>query len=109
MIGDQEPSLELVMPFVTVASMGGPHDDDSYAAGWQMGQLDAHLSVAGFHMMQPYPLVISHANLPQAELIAMKHGFTMRDAKMDDDMPEVVREEWMTMLFEREVDDGLND
>lgn len=39
-----EPAeYDLVMPFVTVTSAGGPHDDDAYVAGFEMGALDACL------------------------------------------------------------------
>ena len=40
---DDETSYGLLMPFVTVVSKGGPHEDESYAAGWEMGVLDARL------------------------------------------------------------------
>lgn len=69
----EEPHYELVMPFVTVVSNGGPHDDDSYSAGWEMGALDFHLS-----LRQPVvTTVILTANTPQAELISMKHGYAI--------------------------------
>src|SRR5688572_15583154 len=32
------------MPFVSVASNGGPHDDDSFVAGFEMGALHALLT-----------------------------------------------------------------
>lgn len=41
--GTEPDEYGLVMPFVSTASQGGPHDDDSYVAGYEMGQLDAFL------------------------------------------------------------------
>lgn len=64
------------LPFVTVASKGGPYEDTSYCAGYEMGQLDAklaHLRVVGGHIT--LSVTMSRENLPQADLIAMHHGF----------------------------------
>jgi hypothetical protein len=47
---DDEHNLELIMPFVVVQSVNGPWDDDAYA------------------------VTIRDWNLPQLELVAMKHG-----------------------------------
>lgn len=69
-----QPQYQLVMPFVTVASKGGPHDDDSYVAGWQMAELDALIkSVAGVGNVNG--ITVAEANRPQADLIAMNHGW----------------------------------
>lgn len=69
---EQEPGLELLMPFVTVASKGGPHDDVSYAAGWEMGALDAELQFSPILVSER---VIHTSNEQQADLIAMRHGY----------------------------------
>lgn len=70
---DREAQHELVVPFVTVTSKGGPHDDDSYVAGYEMGLLDAWLEVSRW----PTVRVVRTANRPQAELLAMRHGFNV--------------------------------
>lgn len=63
---------ELVMPFVTIASKNGPHDDASYVAGWEMGALYAELE----HSLTPQlNRVIHTSNAAQADLIAMHHGY----------------------------------
>lgn len=62
----------LVMPFTVVASKGGPYDDAAYCAGYEMGQLDAALA-AGPRLHQ---VTIRTANVPQADLVAMRHGYT---------------------------------
>lgn len=67
----------LVMPFVTVKSKGGPHDDDSYAAGFEMGRLDADLKVAKTCAHSVIGMIRSE-NRDQADLIAMKNGFILR-------------------------------
>lgn len=71
--GDE--GLELTMPFVSVTSNGGPHDDESYACGFEMGSLDARLRVAAFLGTKPEREVIHTSNVEQTDLIAMKHGF----------------------------------
>jgi hypothetical protein len=73
----------LLMPFVTVVSRGGPHDDESYVAGYEMGQLDARLAAAGHHRLGCPEVVMQRANLPQAELIAMRHGMVAIEREMD--------------------------
>lgn len=39
----EEPELSLVMPFVVCTSEGGPYEDESFVAGWDLGTLDARL------------------------------------------------------------------
>lgn len=63
---------ELVMPFVTVTSKGGPHDDQSYTCGWEMGELDAELAHARSVRKDR---VIHTENESQADLIAMRYGY----------------------------------
>lgn len=87
---DHEDSYELVMPFVTVVSKGGPHDDASYVSGYQMGQLDIVLTIPFVHQHR----TMTHTeNVKQADLVALRHGFTM----------EVVGEDniWTTLEFRR--------
>jgi hypothetical protein len=61
------------MPFLPVASKGGPWDDDAFVAGYQMGLLDARLELG--HL--PESLTIYTGNREQADLIAMRHGYTV--------------------------------
>ena len=69
---EQPMGIELVMPFVTVASKGGPHDDNSYVAGYEMGTLDALLKHGrpAVHSQN-----IQTVNKAQADLISMQHGY----------------------------------
>jgi hypothetical protein len=70
---DDSVEYGLVMPFVTVRSKGGPHDDESYVAGWEMGKLDTFLT----HQNPAIHTDAIYADSePQADRIAMKHGYT---------------------------------
>lgn len=86
-----EPSFDLVMPFVTVASKGGPHDDDAYVAGYEMGHLDAILSTG----LPIFETTIHAVNTGQADLIAMKHRYQCRQ-EPSDEVPE-----WTYATFTR--------
>ncbi|WP_280320074.1 hypothetical protein [Nocardia wallacei] len=90
---DPQPTHRLVMPFVTVSSNGGPHDDDSYVAGFEMGHLDADL-LAAAGVIARVEGAIQTVNRPQADLIAMHRGWT---ATFTD--TEV--EGWTHAVFER--------
>lgn len=74
----------LVVPFVAVASVGGPYDDASYVAGYNAGVLDGQLS--GWTLprpdrpMPPLPIDtrwVETENVAQMDLIAMKHGWRL--------------------------------
>lgn len=78
----------LVMPFVTVVSAGGPHDDESYTAGWEMGALDNRLAGS----WDDVAATIRTANRAQADLIAMRHGYITEVATTDSS-------EWLHVLF----------
>lgn len=72
MTDEGEVEYGLVMPFVTVHSKGGPHEDAAYTAGWEMGSLDARLT---YELPAVLELTIHTVNVPQADLLAMKHGY----------------------------------
>lgn len=91
-----DDNTELIMPFVTVRSVGGIHDDDSYVAGYEMGALDktmTHAALSGG--LWSMGAVIRRDNLPQADLIAMNHDYQM--TTVDD----VDGEMWVHVHFER--------
>lgn len=88
----------MVMPFVTVASKGGPHDDQSYVAGYEMGLLDARLEhfsliphLQNFTWKPDMPLRVE--NRQQAELVAMKSQFVAIWGDVDDSG------EWINVEF----------
>lgn len=78
---EAEDNIELVMPFVTVATQGGPHDDASYAAGWEMGALDAQLA---HEAPKEWGHPIHRTNAAQADLVAMKHGYAATMTELAD-------------------------
>lgn len=84
----EEADYDLVMPFATVASKGGPYDDQSYVAGYEMGHLDYRLAD---YACQYHEATVRSANTPQADLIAMRHGFAV-NVHSDDG-------EWAMLTF----------
>lgn len=67
----EDDGFNLVMPFITVTSVGGPFDDDAYVAGYEMGKLDAILEMG----LAQHSVAIQTANVAQADLLAMRHGY----------------------------------
>lgn len=103
---------DLVMPFVSVVSKGGPFDDESYAAGWRMGVLDLNLALINSLMespavaVRPVPVhseVIRMADLAQADLIAMQYRFAMKTESTPS--PGWVRAVFVKLA--KEVADGV--
>lgn len=80
----------LVMPFVSVASKGGPFDDTAYVAGYECGQIDGKMLDESLVAM---PHTVRTANLEQLDLIAMHRGFVMERGEGDD--------EWTDVTFKR--------
>lgn len=77
-------SYDLVMPFVTCKSNGGPHDDTAYVAGFEMGALDANLGNARAMGVLATHTMIHAANREQADLIAMKHGYSAKFTDIEE-------------------------
>lgn len=67
----ERESFRLAMPFVSVRSVGGAFDDDSYVAGYECGCIDVELRSKPL----TYKRILHTGNLPQLDLIAMKHGY----------------------------------
>lgn len=76
---DDDFGYDLVMPFLPVQSRGGPHDDDAFVAGYEMGLLDAQLGRSEFDQGR----AIRVDNREQADLIAMRHGYVAEFASDD--------------------------
>lgn len=91
---DDEPSpeYELRMPFVICKSNGGVYEDAPFVAGWRLGALDARMGMATTIDALPQPTYIQETELPQAELLAMKHGYMMTTDDSDG--------EWIHITFE---------
>ena len=93
---EQQPAeYGLVMPFVAVASKGGPFDDRAYCAGWEMGRLDALLEHAA-PPVHEQPVLTDNAQ--QADLVAMKHGYRAEFRVPEDADPD---DTWRWMVATR--------
>jgi len=86
MSGDDEANYELVMPFVAVASQGGPFDDNAYTAGWEAARIDCALRECADVVLVAETFAkfgaglratVSSDNVPQLDLVAMRRGWTM--------------------------------
>lgn len=73
-MSDEEASYGLVMPFTVCQSDGGPYDDAAFVAGYRSGTINAHLERIAPDELRIY---VEPALLPQLDLIAMRHGYTM--------------------------------
>jgi hypothetical protein len=89
-MADEDAEYDLVMPFVTVASKGGPYDDGAYVAGYEMGLIATALAQGP----PDRQATIRTANVPQADLLAMQYGYGYI-AERSEDVPE-----WTHVKFE---------
>lgn len=83
---DAHAEYGLVMPFVTVISRGGPHEDDAYTSGWEMGALDTELT---YRRPAVHEQLIHTTNAAQADLIGMKHGYQVDVVRHDDEWSSI--------------------
>jgi hypothetical protein len=95
---DDVDGFDLAMPFVTVASQGGPHDDESFCAGWEMGVLSATLEAASLDAL-PVRRTVRAANVPQADLIAQDAGLVQRIVSYAQGHPDVAGS-WCVVEFD---------
>jgi hypothetical protein len=94
MSDDENVEYELVMPFVVVVSTGGPYDDEAYCAGVELGRLDRDLSTMCTWVNQ-FEVLIRLANVPQVDLLAMQHGWTV------DTFGTKASDGWITVTLQR--------
>jgi hypothetical protein len=66
--------------FVSLKSKGGPHDDESFYAGVEMGLLESQLrQLSGMVTVEIHAMFhIRKDNHKQADLLAMSYGFAAR-------------------------------
>lgn len=92
----------LVMPFVVCRTNGGPYDDQSFVAGYQVAAIDSALVVAAAIGASVIPVAqcVYRPLLPQLDLVGMRHGYRMRshDVTAGDDA-----ETWSTVEFYRDA------
>jgi len=94
MADESEPEYGLVMPFVTVASKGGPHDDESYTAGYAMGMLDVTLASG----VAKHDVTIRATCEAQADLLAMRYRYHSVIGDVGD--------EWVFATFTKMAEDA---
>lgn len=80
--------FKLLMPFVVCESNGGEYEDRSWCAGFECGVLAAGLAAG-----EPHGGTVRTANVPQLDLLAMRHGFTVQAEVYEDDPA------WSTVQF----------
>jgi hypothetical protein len=79
------------MPFIVCRSEGGPYDDVSFATGWQLGSIDAELAtLAARRSHAPVLHTVRTPSVPQLDLIAMRHGFSLLSSDADEEWTTVV-------------------
>jgi hypothetical protein len=80
----EEINFNVVTPFTNVVSRGGKFDDDSFYAGFEMGNLDFKLFQMSAIQAESICIVILSDNLHQADIIAMKHGLVLAEKTFND-------------------------
>jgi len=90
MHGQRDTEHRLVMPFVSVASVGGPFDDAAYVAGWRAGQLAGVLE--RLPAAEDLHFQARDEDVPQMDLIAMRHHRRLHaGASVDGWVPICIR------------------
>lgn len=79
-----ESGRTLIMPFIVCQSEGGPYDDDAFVAGVNCGALDEELRVLALSRATPHGRYVNPKYLPQFDLIAMEHGYTITLGELDE-------------------------
>jgi hypothetical protein len=81
----EPPDYALVMPFVVCRSQGGPYDDDSFVAGYELGRLDAELPVLAALNFDSISRQVPTPCVEQLDLIAMRHGYRVNHVGYEHD------------------------
>lgn len=96
---DDAHEYGLVMPFVVCEDQGGPYDAKAFVAGYTASNLDetlrnlAHVRANGL-VVATIKRYVPPALVPQLDLIAMRHGFTLTTEPWDEHP-----EEWTLATF----------
>lgn len=99
---NDEGGYALVMPFVAVKSNGGHYDDESFAAGFECGKIDAVLAISGMRIISRW---VALGWLEQLDLIAMKNGYKITVEQEGTEQEGT--EGWKLIRFQRQGDSGL--
>ena len=91
----------LQVPLVATAEHGGIYDEASYLAGYECGMLDAYFTFIVSSQPAGAPAYVQQyvrgANVRQADLLAMRHGFAMDTTPL----PYGGDEGWVLATFHR--------
>lgn len=96
---DEEPNYDVAVPFVCVASEGGPYDDKSFAAGVEIGVIYVTLRCA-HPSVETLRFTLRRPSEKQADLMAMHCGFTLEVLVDEADEPD-----WIIVQFTRSTPD----
>lgn len=80
----EEHYYGLAMPFISVASVGGPFDDMAFACGFDCGKLWAELEMCERLGATPRPRQVKTGILDQLDLMAMHYKFTLMVGEKDE-------------------------
>ncbi|MFF8544782.1 hypothetical protein ACF060_31350 [Streptomyces werraensis] len=80
----EEGEYEPVMSIVLAKSNGGPYDDAAVVAGMTCGALDQELTMTAALHTLPHERYIDLPLIDQVDLIAMKHGYTLKRGEVDE-------------------------
>lgn len=84
-----DEGFELKMPFITTVSHGGPHDDESYVCGFEMGVFCGQVAALDHFAACSAHMLLHSSNLEQADLIVMRSGYIMQIDSNDGEWAEV--------------------
>lgn len=90
---ETEPEYGLLYPFTVCTSKGGPYEDQAFVAGVQFGRV-----AAAMERQEPLigPVMVRSDLVPQIDLAAMHHGYTL-SAEAWDEHPD----EWSRATLTR--------
>jgi len=102
---ETDAEYELFMPFIVVESQGGPYPDEAFVVGYELGLLDQELqTLAGVGPTRcgavPTGRYLHTLGVPQADLIAMRNGYTIDTSEGHSDST------WTWVEFRPEAPDG---
>ncbi len=99
-MGEEEAEYGLVMPFVVCKDDGGRYDDESFVAGYRCCEIDMTLRFMA-PISNTLEWYVEPGLLPQLDLIAMRHGWTMTSEPWGDHP-----DEWTRVSFEKALAQG---
>jgi hypothetical protein len=96
-----DDEMTLVYPFTCVTSVGGPYDDQAFAAGVQLGSISGALRVGEIAGATRFNFTVPTTLVDQLELVGMAYGYPvmLRSAVVATDEHEAMPE-WTFVEFQ---------